>query len=314
MKKVILDTDPGIDDALAITLLLNSPEIEVLAITTVAGNTTVDKTTRNALRVLEVLKRRDVPVARGSEKPLIRELVTGEVYHGSDGLGDTGMFPEPTQRPVDKDASELIADLVLSEPPYSVTLVAIGPLTNVAKAMLTRPEVAKRLKEVVIMGGCYGLTPYAYGNVTPVSEFNFYADPEAAHIVLNSSARIKLFGLDVTHNPKTAITVERLGEIERYNTFFAKYIAKVAKPRADEYTLFFLHDPLTVASVIDEKIVRKSITGKVYIELHGELTRGQSIVERRPWIKVEPNAEIVVEVDEERFMSLFMDRVVRVKL
>ncbi len=314
MRKVVLDTDPGIDDALAIALLLNSSEVEVLAITTVAGNTTADKTTRNALRILEVLKRRDVPVARGSEKPLVRELVTGEVYHGSDGLGDTGMFPEPTQRPVGKDASELIVDLVLGEPPHSVTLVAIGPLTNVAKAVLRCPEIAKRLREVVIMGGCYGLTPYAYGNATPVSEFNFYVDPEAAHIVLNSGARIKLFGLDVTHNPRTAITTEKLSEIERYNTFFAKYIAKVAKPRVNMYMHFFLHDPLTVASVVDDRIVQKSITGRVYIETHGELTRGQSIVERRPWIKVEPNAEIVVEVDEERFMSLFMDRVVRVEL
>ncbi|MGH8911499.1 MAG: nucleoside hydrolase, partial [Acidimicrobiia bacterium] len=189
---VLIDCDPGHDDAIAILLALASPELELLGITTVAGNTTLPKTTRNALKVLELTGRTDLPVAAGAERPLVRELVVAENVHGESGL-DGPRLPEPQLRPVALHAVDFLAEQILgcADP---VTLVPIGPLTNVALLIIRYPKVVSNLARIVSMGGAIGV-----GNTTPAAEFNIYVDPEAAHRVYRSGVPVTMIGLDVTH-------------------------------------------------------------------------------------------------------------------
>src|SRR5215469_16178453 len=180
MPRIILDTDPGIDDALALFLALASPEVQLEAITTVSGNVDVHKTTRNALALLELAGRTDIPVARGCAEPLVRQVVSAAHVHGDNGLGGV-VLPEPHTRPVSQHAIEVIIEKILAAP-GEITLVPIGPLTNIALALRTEPRLAEQVREVVIMGGAL-LVP---GNVTAAAEFNIYADPHAAHMVLHA--------------------------------------------------------------------------------------------------------------------------------
>lgn len=209
--RIILDCDPGQDDAVAILLALASPdEIELAAITTVAGNVGLPLTTRNALRMLALVGRQDIPVYAGCPRPILRPLETAEYVHGKSGL-DGADLPEPTVVVAAGHAVDVIVDEVMRQPAGTVTLCPIGPLTNVALAIVKQPEIATRLKEVVLMGGSMEL-----GNVTAAAEFNIYVDPHAARVVFESGAPIVMLGLDVTH--KALVTDERLARIKAIGT------------------------------------------------------------------------------------------------
>jgi len=199
MRKVVWDMDPGVDDALALILALKSPEVQVLGIITVAGNAPVESTSANARRVLEYLNEGGIPVVMGAASPSNHPLEDALSYHGSDGLGDCGL-PSPKLKLYPAKAWDFLAQSVL-DAPGEVTLVATGPLTNVACAFELHPELAGLLAGLVLMGGAYGLTPYGKGNCTPFAEFNIWQDPEAAHIVFNSGVDIFAVGLDVSMDP-----------------------------------------------------------------------------------------------------------------
>lgn len=303
MAKVILDMDPGIDDALAIMLAVNSPELEVLGITTVSGNVHVDKSSVNALRVLEVLGRRDIPVFRGAAEPLVKSLVTAEWVHGEDGLGDAGI-PMASRKPVD-GAVKFLIETLSSE--RDVTLIATGPLTNIAHTLLIEPAIAKHLKQLILMGGAYGLTPYGYGNETPVSEFNIYVDPEAAKIVFQSGLNPLCIGLDVTTNPAATLSKKDVEKMASSSSETARTAAKIVWRFAERFGFVQLHDPMAVAASINPSLF-KTNPYHVYVVCDGELTRGQTIVERRFWIKREPNAEVCKHVDGPRFLAMFQER------
>jgi len=203
--RLILDTDPGVDDAMAILLALRSPELQVEAITPVAGNVPLEFTLPNALKLVEIAGRTDVPVAGGARHPLVRKLVTGEHVHGNNGLAGVE-FPEPKIKPVAESAPEMIRRIVKANP-GEITVVAVGPLTNVALALRDDPGLAEKIKSIVIMGGSL-----SGGNVTPAAEFNLYVDPEAARIVFDAGVPLTMVGLDVTR--KVLFTDQRLKALE----------------------------------------------------------------------------------------------------
>ncbi|MBV8342176.1 MAG: nucleoside hydrolase, partial [Gammaproteobacteria bacterium] len=203
--RVIIDTDPGVDDALALFLALKSPELKVEAITPVAGNVELEVTLSNALKLLEIAGRTDIPVAAGASRPIRRRLVTAASWHGSNGLAGVE-FPRPRIKPVDESAPQVIRKLV-HEFPHELSIVAIGPLTNVALALREEPELAKLIQGITIMGGSL-----SGGNITPAAEFNSYVDPEAAQTVYGSGAPITMIGLDVTR--KTALREEHIARLE----------------------------------------------------------------------------------------------------
>ncbi len=309
-RKVILDMDPGIDDALAILLACRSPELEVLGITTVAGNTYAERGAVNALKTLEVLGRRDVPVYVGQRKPLLRSYEPEEWVHGSDGLGDVGI-PEPAGKPEEGRAVDFIVETVMDSGPGEVTIVATGPLTNIAAALILEPRVAERLQELVIMGGAYGLTPYGFGNSTPVSEFNIYCDPEAAKIVFDSGAPLTAVGLDVTTDPKAVITKELHERLSEKGSETARFAAKISRRHIDLFGSVALHDPMAVAYALDKSLL-KTRRYHVTVVLGEGVTRGQTIVDRRPRALMgekKPNVNVAYWVDGPRFLQLFMERI-----
>lgn len=308
-RKVILDMDPGIDDALAIILACNSPELEVLGITIVSGNVHADKGAINALRTLESIDGMNVPVYIGQKKPLLRELLTAEEIHGSDGLGDSGI-PMPRREPEKKKGVEFIIDTVMSHPPKEITLIATGPLTNIALAFLLEPEITARIRDLIIMGGAYNLTQFGFGNATPVSEFNIYCDPEAAKIVFHSQANITAVGLDVTTNPSAIMNRDLYDSIKKMNTRSAEFVAKISKRLIEFFGEVQLHDPMAVAFAIDETLFKTTMY-EVKIITSDDITRGQTIVDRRPYpfiTKGKPNVDVVCDVDGPRFLQLFTDR------
>ena len=306
-KKVILDMDPGIDDALAILLAVKSPELEVEAITTVSGNVHVNKASLNALRILELAKVKNIPVAKGMERPLIRELETAEHVHGEDGLGNTNL-PIPKLALYPKHAVDLLIEKV-SSAPKEITLITTGPLTNVAMAILKEPKIVGQIKEVILMGGAYAITPYGYGNVTPVAEFNVWCDPEAAKIVFQSGLPIVAVGLDVTTNPSACLREKYLKKISSAGTELSKFIVQVCRfyLTRTQCDRMELHDPVAVAVAIDKSLVA---TRRFFVDVEtkGEITRGQTVADRRPWSKIEANMEVCCGIDGDRFLSLFMER------
>jgi inosine-uridine nucleoside N-ribohydrolase len=311
-KPVVLDMDVGVDDALALMLAIHSPELEVLAVTAVSGNAHVDNTSKNALKVLEWFDVANVRVARGMAKPLTRDLTVAPEYHGRDGLGDTRL-PEPRRRLDAKHGVDALVEEVMRAAPRSLTLIATGPLTNVAAAFLMEPSLAGRLRELVIMGGAYETTPYGVGNQTQVAEFNIYVDPEAAKIVFNSGVGLTAVGLDVTTDPTGILTLAKFKQIERARTRSAALITKVLGKLIRKFGSFALHDPMAVAYAIRPSMF-KTAQYHVDVETRGELTRGQTVADRRSWrpkgaVKP-PNANICVGVDGPRFLDFFFERAV----
>lgn len=284
MKRITVDTDIGIDDALALILALKSKELRLEAVTTVSGNVHVDKCTKNALRILELMHREDVPVAKGASKPLRRELHTAEHVHGKDGLGDSGL-PEPKIKPIDKVAADVMIEKVARDP-GEITLVPIGPLTNIALAMEREPRLAEKVREIVLMGGAYGVSRYGCGNVTPVAEFNIFTDPEAARKVYESGARITAIGLDITNDPDTLLTEGDLEKIGRANTTAARIAVKTTEKllnfneRRTGHRAMAIHDAIAVSYLICPNLFTVK-EYRVSIETRGEFTVGQTVTDRR---------------------------------
>jgi inosine-uridine nucleoside N-ribohydrolase len=298
---LVIDCDPGHDDAIAILLALASPELDVRAITTVAGNQTLDKTTRNALVVLEVAGRTDVPVAAGADAPLRRPLRTAAHVHGESGL-DGPVLPEPSARTLDVHAVDLLAETI--EP--GVVLVPTAPLTNVALLLERHPDVRERLDAIVWMGGSI-----AEGNVTPAAEFNASVDPEAAAAVLASGIPVTMIGLDVTHKALfTRAHAERLRGAGRTGRFVAELSDFFQRFHERSYGLDGspIHDALAVAQVIDPTLVTTSHVN-VEIETESRYCDGRTVVDRRGVTGRSPNANVGVDVDAERFLELLCSRI-----
>jgi pyrimidine-specific ribonucleoside hydrolase len=298
---IVIDCDPGHDDAIAILLALASPEVELLGVTTVAGNQTLDKTTRNALVTLEIGGRRDIPVAAGAEGPLRRALRTAEHVHGETGL-DGPELPEPSARPVDEHAADFLAELI--EP--GGVLVPTAPLTNVALMLDRHPDVRERLERIVWMGGAIG-----EGNVTPAAEFNAFVDPEAAAAVFASGIPITVIGLDVTHKALfTRAHAERVREAGRAGRFVAELSDFFQRFHERSYGFGGspIHDAMAVAYVLDPTLVTTQHVN-VAVETESQLCDGRTVVDLRGVTGREPNADVGVDVEAERFLELVVSRI-----
>jgi len=308
--KIIIDTDPGQDDAVAILFALACPEaLEVLALTCVAGNVQLEMTTRNARRICELAGRCDLPVHAGCDRPIGRDLVTAEQVHGRSGL-DGPDLPEPLMPVQRVHAVDLIIDTLHRQPPGSVTLVAIGPLTNIATAFEAAPDIIERVHEIVLMGGAYA----AHGNVTPVAEFNIHVDPQAADIVVHSGVPLVMLPLDVTH--KVLVTRARNAAFRALGTpvgravadltgFFGRYNAE--RHGADAAPL---HDPCTIGWLLRPDLFSARRVN-VAIETQSELTMGMTVVD---WWGVSghaANATFVHDVDADGFFAFLTDRLAR---
>ncbi|MFY9211790.1 MAG: nucleoside hydrolase [Aestuariivita sp.] len=309
-RKIIIDTDPGQDDAVAILLALASPEeIEVLGITAVAGNVPLPLTQRNARIVCELAGRQDVAVYAGCDAPLTRKLVTAEHVHGKTGL-DGPQLPEPTMPLQEQHAVEFIIDTLRSNPKGSVTLCPLGPLTNIATAFQRAPDVVENVAEIVLMGGAY----FEVGNITPAAEFNIYVDPQAADIVFQSGVRIVVMPLDVTH--KALVTGARVQAFRTMGTEVGRMVA--------EWTDFFerfdkekygsegapLHDPCVIAYLIQPGLFQGRHVN-VTVETGSELTLGMTVAD---WWRVTdrpPNAMFMGSLDADGFFDLLTDRLAR---
>jgi pyrimidine-specific ribonucleoside hydrolase len=337
--RVIIDTDPGVDDSFALLLAMRSPELKIEAITPVAGNVPLDLTLPNALRLVEIAGRTDIPVAAGARAPLMRRLVTASYAHGENGLGGA-VFPEPTTKPVSTPASELIRQIVRKYP-GEVTLIPIGPLTNIATALNSDPELASMVRAVVMMGGSL-----SGGNITPAAEFNVYVDPEAARIVFQSGIPITMVGLDVTR--KVTLTDEHVRLLEAMKNPAGQAAAKIGRNAINhnrEHGYLVgpnMHDSLAVAGFLDPSILKLQ-DYYVDVETTGELTAGETLgyspvagdLRRRPGMekdaanmpirgsaptlagiktspvlrdKFVPNTKVAVEVDPQKFFDLLIGR------
>ena len=301
---ILLDCDPGHDDAIALLLALASPELELLGVTTVSGNQTLEKTTANALRVLELVGRPDVPVAAGADRPLARELFVAAYVHGDSGL-DGPALPPPAGRPVEQHAVDFLAQAVLgSDRP--VTLVPTGPLTNVALLLARHPEAAARVERIVLMGGAI-----AEGNVTPAAEFNIWADPEAAWRVFRSGLPVTMIGLDVTHRAlMTAEHVERLRASGTVGRFVAELHDFFVGFHRETYGFDGapIHDAVAVAHVLRPGLV-ETVHRHVDVDCESSLCRGRTVVDLWRRTGQEPNADVGVDIDAPAFLELLCERI-----
>ncbi|HET6867099.1 MAG TPA: nucleoside hydrolase [Solirubrobacteraceae bacterium] len=304
MTAVILDCDPGHDDAIALLLALGSPEIDLLGVTTVAGNQTLEKTTANAIRVLDHVNRTDIPVAAGAPRPLVREPRTAGEVHGETGL-DGPDLPGPSRLPEPMHAIDWIAQAV-GESPEPVTLVPTGPLTNIALFLARYPGLESQLQRIVLMGGAIG-----EGNTTPAAEFNIWVDPEAAHRVFQSGVDITMVGLDVTHQAlMTPPLVERLaaagkaGKLvadlyEFYSQFHQRHYGWDGAP---------VHDAVAMAHVIDGTLLTTHHCG-VLVDTGPEPSRGRTHVDVHGNMEWEPNCHAAVGIDADRFLEFLITRI-----
>ena len=338
--RVVIDTDPGVDDALALLLAMRSPELKIEAITPVAGNVPLELSLPNALRMVEIAGRTDIPVAVGAKAPLLRRLVTAAYAHGENGLGGA-VFPEPKIKPVAEPAAKFISQIVRKYP-GEVTLITIGPLTNIATALNMDSELARMVKSLVMMGGSL-----SGGNITPAAEFNVYVDPEAARIVFQSGIPITMVGLDVTR--KTSLTDEHVQILEAGQNPVSQAAAKIARNAINhnrEQGFLVgpnMHDSLAVAGFLEPSLL-KFQDYYVDVETTGELTAGETLgyspmsgdLQRRPESekqaaltmqirgspptlastktspvvrdKFVPNAKVAINVDSARFFDLLIGR------
>src|SRR5829696_5483087 len=296
---VILDVDPGHDDAVALMLACGAPELEVRAVTTVAGNVPLDKTTENALRVLSLIGRDGVPVGEGTDAPLERPLHTAENIHGESGL-DGPEWDEPTFDVDGRGADRLMADVVEASA-KPVTLLPTGPLTNVATFLEEYPRFQENVERIVLMGGSIGL-----GNTTPAAEFNIYVDPEAAREVFESGLPITMSGLDVTHQAGAGPNErERMRATGRVGSVVAGFLDYFAAAYESVYGFDAppLHDPVAVAAVLKPTLL-ETRPMRVDVECEGELTRGETVCDFYGVTGKPPNAEVGVRLDREGFFDL----------
>jgi inosine-uridine nucleoside N-ribohydrolase len=304
--KLILDTDPGIDDALAFILLKAMPEISLQAITTTHGNTTVQKCTENALKLVELLDMEDIPVAEGAHEPLVKTLSVAEETHGDTGLGHA-VLPAPKIKPVASNAANLIIDIVNANP-GEITILCIGPVTNLALALLKEPSLRKKIKNVVSMAG----TIHYPGNATPSSEYNVFCDPEAFDILLRSGIDLTIVPLDVTYKCLfTKAHIERLkGAREDIRTFIDRATAFYMDFHLEYQGIegCAINDPLAAAILLKPELVTMR-DYYVDIELHGDFTTAKLSADHFVALGNPPNAQVAMEVDVEGFMDFFIERV-----
>ncbi|ROS27628.1 pyrimidine-specific ribonucleoside hydrolase RihA [Raoultella terrigena] len=302
---IILDCDPGHDDAIAIILALASPELDVKAITSSAGNQTPEKTLRNVLRMLTLLQRQDIPVAGGARKPLMRELIIADNVHGESGL-DGPALPEPDFAPQNCTAVELMAK-TLRESPQPVTIIATGPQTNVALLLNGHPELHDKIARIVMMGGAMVL-----GNWQPAAEFNIYVDPEAAEIVFQSDIPVVMAGLDVTHRAQIHdMDIERFRQVGNpLATIVAELLDFFMEYHKDAkwgFTGAPLHDPCTIAWLLKPELFT-CVERWVGVETQGKYTQGMTVVDYYFLTGNQPNTTVLLDVDREGFVDLLTER------
>lgn len=306
-RKIIIDTDPGQDDALAILLALGSPELEVLGLTIVAGNVPLEYTQQNALKICELAGRPDIKVFAGASKPIMRPLITAEHVHGRTGL-DGPELPEPVMQLQTQHAVDFIIETIMTEEAGTVTLCPIGPLTNIALALNRAPEIAGRIKEIVMMGGGF----FAGGNITPAAEFNFYVDPEAAKLVFGSGVPLVMVPLDVTHKVMTSahhikpfyemdnqIGKACVAMLEFYERFDVEKYGSDGGP---------LHDPNVIAYLLEPELYSGKLCN-VEIETASELTSGMSVVDWWGVTDRSQNTYVIADVDAGGFFKLLTQRI-----
>ncbi len=308
-SKIILDCDPGHDDAVAILLAWGSPEIDLLGVTTVVGNQTIDKVTRNALAIARVAGITGVPFARGAHRPLVRQVEVAEGIHGDSGL-DGPELPEPTIELDARHAVDLIIDTIMAHEPGEITLVPTGALTNLALAVRKEPRIASRVKEVVLMGGGVHV-----GNWSAVAEFNIVVDPEAAHIVFNESWPVTMVGLDLTHEalatPSVAAAIAAVG------TGPARFVGELLEffghAYKDEQGFDHppVHDPCAVAYVIDPTVMTTTRV-PLDVELTGTLTLGMTVADFRAPAPADCTTKVATNLDHEKFWGLVVDALERI--
>ena len=300
--RIIIDTDPGIDDALTFLFALASPEIKLEALTTTQGNVTLEKATRNALSVLELAKASYIPVVQGSALPLVQPLRASADVHGASGLGNSKL-PEPHTRPMPGHAVDFLIEKVLAEP-HKISIFPIGPLTNIAMAIRKEPNFAKAVRELVIMGGAIQDS----GNMTPLAEFNIYVDPHAAHIVFHSSIPITLIPLDVTQ--KCLLKQEHIERLLKINSPISRFISDAVHvylkaSYAKGFEGSAMHDPLTLAMILAPEL----LTLKEYyvdVDISGGISMGKTFADIYNITKKPANMKVAMNVRSDEFIELFV--------
>jgi len=299
---VLIDCDPGHDDAIALMLAFGSGKLDVLGVTTVAGNSTGANTYRNALKVLSFIGK-NVEVGKGADKPILRPLTIADSVHGASGL-DGPVLPEPKIQGSKRSAFDLIVD-TLAKSPQKVTLIPTGPLTNIAIVLLAKPELKEKIEKIVLMGGAA-----LEGNRTPAAEFNIYVDPEAARIVFESGVPLTMIGLDVTHKaliyPDEVEAMRNMGRV-----------GKVAAELMDFYSIFYrqqgflgnpIHDALAVAAALEPDIVSTRYL-RVDVETSGEFTLGRTVVDLSKVTGKKPNCHVALGLDRDRFIKMVFEAI-----
>ncbi|KAK8941548.1 putative uridine nucleosidase 2 [Platanthera guangdongensis] len=312
-KKIIIDTDPGIDDAMAILLALSSPEIEVIGLTTIFGNVYTNLATKNALHLLEIAERTDIPVAEGAHSTLKKVLKVriAHFVHGSDGLGNQ-YFPPPQVKAIDQSAAEFLVEKV-NRYPGKITVVALGPLTNIAMAMELDHKFSQKVGQIVILGGAFAVN----GNVNPAAEANVFGDPDASDIVFTSGADILTVGINITH--QIIMTVADREKLAKCKGIFAQYLCKILdcyfSYHMDAYAIqgIYLHDPTTIMAVVNPSLFTYT-EGIVRVQTCG-ITKGLTIFDNTvkrfegitDWSN-KPKIKVAVTVDAPAILQLIMDR------
>lgn len=312
-KKVIIDTDPGVDDAMAIVLLFNSPEVEVIGLTTVFGNVPTKISTQNALYLCELAGRKDIPVAMGEESTVKGEFKDGgaDFVHGTDGLGNTGPA-HPTTKPIERSGPQFLVD-TCREHPGEVTVIALGPLTNLAKAVQLDPKFAENVAEIVTLGGAF----FVNGNVDPACEANIWNDAEAADIVFTCGAKQKVVGINITH--QVFLTEKDLEDLRDTKATFGKFLHNISqfymKYHKESYNMnaVYLHDPTACMAAIDPSLFTYS-TGVVRVSCEG-ITRGMTVLNNtkkrwhgpNAWVGFKP-IEVAMTVDADKVAKIVKER------
>jgi inosine-uridine nucleoside N-ribohydrolase len=318
--RVIIDTDPGVDDAMAILLALNSPELKVEALTVVPGNVDSKQGLENALKLVSLANRCDVIVARGAQHPLNQKLITAQFWHGPNGLAGVEL-PAPKCHADPRFGPDLIIEMV-HKYPHEITLIPVGPLTNIALAVSKDPSIAGLVKDIVIMGGSI-----SGGNVNGAAEANIYGDPEAAAIVFNASWTVTMIGSDI--GERTLMTRKYLNDLQSSHGPESDFIAKLAdfyltRSEKSGYSGAAMYDPLAVGTVIDPSVVTLKDM-HVDVETKGEFTRGETVANRmgsnennvlhgdhyeiEGAIELKPNAKVAVASDADKFVQMFINRI-----
>jgi inosine-uridine nucleoside N-ribohydrolase len=305
MKKIILDCDPGHDDMMAIILACASDELDLLGITTVAGNQTGDKTFTNAMKVLSLIGENQIPVIQGFDKPMLRDLTIAPNIHGNSGL-DGAELPDSTIIPSDGHAVDFIIETI-EKTAGKTYIIATGPLTNIAVTLIKAPEIKKKIERIIIMGGAL-----FDSNITPAAEFNIYVDPEAAKYVIDSGLQMTLVTLDVSN--KALFTWKDIEELKSWNGRVSFIIGSLLQFFGQTCKDVFdlegapLHDPITVSYAIDPEILETRHLN-VDIETISELTRGRTVVDVYGVTGKQPNADVSFKLDNEKFKALIFDAI-----